>query len=208
MPVPLSIFRSSSKFDENSECSRFEYTRPITTIFCTRHDSDTVVTCAKYRCGRPHMLYTRVFWIGPSRMFSVLTEGCHVGYSREFVDTVYCSYGQSNKTYSSGLILGLRQANGRRRYFVTRSLIALRESIPRLLNEETTVMTACCARLAARPSQSNPRGSGPEVLKREWGHVTSETGVAGVAVFGALQRNAGCKPTVSPVQWNLSITTT
>ena len=33
-------------------------------------------------------------------------------------------------------------------------------------------------RLAARPSQSNPRGSGPEVLKRERGHVTSESGVA------------------------------
>ena len=30
-------------------------------------------------------------------------------------------------------------------------------------------------RLAARPSQSNPRGSGPEVLKRERGHVTVET---------------------------------
>ena len=44
-------------------------------------------------------------------------------------------------------------------------------------------------RLAARPSQSNPRGSGPEVLKRERGHVTSETGVAEVAVFGALQPN-------------------
>ena len=35
---------------------------------------------------------------GPSRMFSVLTEGCHVGYSREFVGTVYCTYGQSNTT--------------------------------------------------------------------------------------------------------------
>ena len=34
----------------------------------------------------------------PSRMFSVLTEGCHVGYSREFVGTVYCPYGQSNTT--------------------------------------------------------------------------------------------------------------
>ena len=28
---------------------------------------------------------------GPSRMFSVPTEGCHVGYSREFVGTVYCT---------------------------------------------------------------------------------------------------------------------
>ena len=55
-PVPLSIFRSNSKFDENSECSSFEYTRPITTIFCTRHDSDTVVTCAKYRCDS-HILH-------------------------------------------------------------------------------------------------------------------------------------------------------
>ena len=62
-PVPLSIFRSNSKFDENSERSSFKYTRPITTIFCTRHDSDTVVTCAKYRCDRPRISYTRVFWI-------------------------------------------------------------------------------------------------------------------------------------------------
>ena len=44
-------------------------------------------------------------------------------------------------------------------------------------------------RLAARSSQSNPRGSGPEVLKRERGHVTAETGVAEVGVFRALQPN-------------------
>ena len=62
-PVPLSIFRSNSKFDENSERSSFKYIRLITTIFCTRHDSDTVVTCAKYRCDRPRIFYTRVFWI-------------------------------------------------------------------------------------------------------------------------------------------------
>ena len=62
-PVPLSIFRSNSKFDENSERSSFEYTRPITTIFCTRHDSETVVTCAKYLCDRRRMFYIRVFWI-------------------------------------------------------------------------------------------------------------------------------------------------
>ena len=62
-PVPLSIFRSNSKFDENSERSSFKYIRPITTIFCTRHDSDTVVTCAKYRCDRPRIFHTRVFWI-------------------------------------------------------------------------------------------------------------------------------------------------
>ena len=39
---------------------------------------------------------------GPSRMFSVLTEGCHVSYSWEFVGTVYCTYGQSNTTNRSG----------------------------------------------------------------------------------------------------------
>ena len=41
-------------------------------------------------------------------------------------------------------------------------------------------------RLAARPSQSNPRGSGPEVLKRERGHVTVETWRFCVGVFRAL----------------------
>ena len=61
-PVPLSIFRSNSKFDESSERSSFEYTGLITTIVCTRHDSDTVVTCAKYRCDRPRIFYTRVSW--------------------------------------------------------------------------------------------------------------------------------------------------
>ena len=39
-PVPLSIFRSNSKFDENSKHSSVKYTRPITTIFCTRHCRD------------------------------------------------------------------------------------------------------------------------------------------------------------------------
>ena len=62
-PVPLSIFRSNSKFDENSELSNFECTRSTTTIFCTLHDSDTVVTCAKYRCDRSYRFYTRVLWI-------------------------------------------------------------------------------------------------------------------------------------------------
>ena len=31
-------------------------------------------------------------------MFSVPTKGCHVGYSREFLGTVYCTYRQSNTT--------------------------------------------------------------------------------------------------------------
>ena len=41
---------------------------------------------------------------GPSRIFSVLKEGCHVDYSREFVGTVYCTYGQSNTTIMSHLL--------------------------------------------------------------------------------------------------------
>ena len=62
-PVPLSIFRSNSKFDENSKHYSVKYTSPITTIFCTRHDSVTVVTCAKYRCDRSGIFKTRAFWI-------------------------------------------------------------------------------------------------------------------------------------------------
>ena len=62
-PVPLSIFRSNSKFDENSKHSRVKYTWPITTIFCTRHDSVTVVTFARYRCDRSSIFETRAFWI-------------------------------------------------------------------------------------------------------------------------------------------------
>ena len=62
-PVPLSIFRSNSKFDENSKHSSVKYTRPITAIFCTRHDSVTVVTSAKYRCDRSSKFETRAFWI-------------------------------------------------------------------------------------------------------------------------------------------------
>ena len=63
-PVPLSIFRSNSKFDENSKHSSVKYTRPITTICCTHHDSVTVVTCTKYRCDRSSIFETRVSnWI-------------------------------------------------------------------------------------------------------------------------------------------------
>ena len=49
-PVPLTIFRSNSKFDQNWERSSLKYDQPITTKFCTRHDSYTVVTCAKFLC--------------------------------------------------------------------------------------------------------------------------------------------------------------
>ena len=55
--------------------------------------------------------------------------------------------------------------------------VTLRESTPRLFNEGRTTMTTTVLRLAARSSQSNTRGSGPEVLERERGHVTSESGV-------------------------------
>ena len=51
VPVPLTLFRSNSKLNQNLQCSGLKYTLPITTTFCTRHDSYTVVTCAKFRCG-------------------------------------------------------------------------------------------------------------------------------------------------------------
>ena len=62
-PVPLSIFRSNSKLMKILKHSGVKHTRPITTIFCTRHDSVTVVTCAKYRCDRSSTFETRAFWI-------------------------------------------------------------------------------------------------------------------------------------------------
>ena len=57
--VPLTIFRSNSKFDQKLSCSGSKCTLPITTKFCTRHDSVTVVTCAKFRCDRLYMFQTR-----------------------------------------------------------------------------------------------------------------------------------------------------
>ena len=48
-PVPPTIFRSNSKFNEI--CNALQNSLIITT-FCTRHDSNTVVTCAKFRCDR------------------------------------------------------------------------------------------------------------------------------------------------------------
>ena len=66
---------------------------------------------------------------------------------------------------------------------------SLQESIPRLLNEGTTTMTARCAPTCSQALPVKPRRSGPEVLKRERGHVNSESGVAEVVVFGALQPN-------------------
>ena len=61
-------------------------------------------------------------------------------------------------------------------------------------------------RLAARPSETNPRGSGPDVLKRERGHVTAATGVAEVAVFGALQRNVWMFLHKWGPEWRLDMT--
>ena len=58
-PVPLTIFRSNSKFDQNLQYSSLKCTLPTTTKFCTRHDSVTVVTCAKFRYDRLSIFETR-----------------------------------------------------------------------------------------------------------------------------------------------------
>ena len=51
-PVPLTVFRSNSKLGKiySLKCAQ-----PITTKFCTRHDSNTVVECAKFGCGQTNM---------------------------------------------------------------------------------------------------------------------------------------------------------
>ena len=58
-PVPLTVFRSNSKLGQDLECFGLNYAQPITTTFCIRHGSYTVVTWAKFRCDRPNMLWTR-----------------------------------------------------------------------------------------------------------------------------------------------------
>ena len=58
-PVPLTRFRSNSKFDHIWQCSGFKCALPITTKFCTCHDSVTVVTCAKFRCDWLSIFQTR-----------------------------------------------------------------------------------------------------------------------------------------------------
>ena len=65
-PVPLTIFRSNSKFDQNLQWSGLKCNLPITTKLCTRDDSYTVVTCAKFCCDR-----FSIFWI---RALQILVE--------------------------------------------------------------------------------------------------------------------------------------
>ena len=62
-PVPLTIFRSNLNFDQNLECSSLKYALPITTKFCTRHDSVTAVTCAQFHCDRLNIFDTRALQI-------------------------------------------------------------------------------------------------------------------------------------------------
>ena len=38
-PIPLTVFRSNSKFNQNLECSSLKFDQSITTKFCTRQDS-------------------------------------------------------------------------------------------------------------------------------------------------------------------------
>ena len=63
MPVPLMVFQSNSKCDQNLLCSSLKCALLITTKFCTRHDSYTVVTCAQLRCDRLSTFETRAFQI-------------------------------------------------------------------------------------------------------------------------------------------------
>ena len=62
-PFPLMVFRSNSKFDQNFEYSSLKYAQSIITKLCTRHDSDTVVTCAKCCCDRWSIFQTSALQI-------------------------------------------------------------------------------------------------------------------------------------------------
>ena len=63
-PVPLTIFRSNWKFDQNLQCSGLKRTWSIRTKFCTRHGSVTLVMCAKFRCDR-----LSIFWFRTLHFF-------------------------------------------------------------------------------------------------------------------------------------------
>ena len=63
-PVPLTIFRLNSKFNQNRLCSGLKCTLPITTKFCTCHDSVTVVACAKFCCDWIGLDWIGLDWIG------------------------------------------------------------------------------------------------------------------------------------------------
>ena len=58
-PVLLTVFRLNLKFNQNLECSSLKYVQPITTKFCTCHDSITVIMCAKFPFDRLSTFYTR-----------------------------------------------------------------------------------------------------------------------------------------------------
>ena len=47
-PIPLRIFRSNLKLDQNLQCSGLKCTQPITSKFCTGHDSNFAVICYVY----------------------------------------------------------------------------------------------------------------------------------------------------------------
>ena len=59
----ITVFRSNSKFEQNLKFFGLKYTQLITTNFGTCHDNVTVVTCAKFHCDRPNMLWTRALQI-------------------------------------------------------------------------------------------------------------------------------------------------
>ena len=61
--VPLTMFQSNLKLDQNFQCSGLKCTLPITTQFCTRDDRYTVVTCAKFCCDRLSKFKTRALQI-------------------------------------------------------------------------------------------------------------------------------------------------
>ena len=58
-PIPLMVFRSNSKFDQNLECCSLKHAQLIATKFCTCHDSYTVVICAKFHWDQQRIFQTR-----------------------------------------------------------------------------------------------------------------------------------------------------
>ena len=70
-PVPLTVYRSNPKFDKHSQCCGLNSAQSITTKFCTYHNSNTVVMCAKFRCDRP-LTFVKFYWTSNSTEISLV----------------------------------------------------------------------------------------------------------------------------------------
>ena len=165
--------------------SQLEYEWWITIKFCTWHNSIAVVPCAKY-CGDPLTSEIEIQHHISCMRFEVWVKNPWV----KWTTWVGRLMGGRNTTNidKTGVEFGYCKVNTAKLFKTTQSSC---------LMVGGPLWPPDVPGLAARPSQSNPRGSGPEVWKPAGSRVrwppkfrVSEVfGVSEVGVFRALQPN-------------------